>query len=223
MTSPKTTTAPVGVCVWDIPRYAHYMVSYPQYVHEILGHAGLCYESVAPADLLARLPHLRLLLTIGECEPPAALREQLAAWVERGGAWLSVGGVCGLASLFGVQVEPAAYRLYGFASNLGEGYLRTDTVQHPILGHITLPLHYFNGISVLPAGGQVLASVLNAHQRPTPRAALVENSAGRGRVFVVEHGVAGLSGPDQSRRIPAARDSTRDHLARISGRAGGTI
>ena len=124
MTQPPPT-APLGVCVWDAPRYTHYLVATGHYVHEILGHAGLCYEQIAPEALAERLPGLRILLTVGETEPPPALKEQLAAWVEAGGAWISVGGACGLAQLLGVEVEPPAYRLYGFASNLGEGYLDT--------------------------------------------------------------------------------------------------
>ena len=150
MTQPPPT-APLGVCVWAAPRYTHYLAAYGHYVHEILGHAGLCYEQIAPEALAQRLPGLRILLTVGKTEPPPALKEQLAAWVEAGGAWISVGGVCGLARLFGVEVEPPAYKLYGFASNLGEGYLDTGGASHPLLDHITLPLHFFNGISVLPA------------------------------------------------------------------------
>lgn len=205
MTSHEPTVAPVGVCVWDIPRYAHYLVSYPQYVHEILAHAGLCYETVAPADLAERLPRLRLLLTIGETEPPAELRQQLTAWVEEGGAWISVGGVCGLAGLFGVQIEPAAYRLYGFASNLGEGYMAKGSEPHVVLDHITMPLHYFGGIAALPAGGTVLARVLDAHQRSTARAALVENSSGRGRSLFLAADLTGAVVRIQQ-GIPVSRD-----------------
>lgn len=190
MTSNEATPA-LGVCVWDIARYAQYAVAYPQYVFEILDHAGLCYERVAPADLAARLPQIRLLLTVGESDPPPALHEQLTEWVRAGGAWISVGGVCGLGDLLGVQVQPAAYKLYGHAPNLGEGYLQKNAGAHPVLDHVTLPLHFFRGISALAAGGTVLASVLDAHQRATERVALVESSNGRGRCLFLAPDLTG--------------------------------
>ncbi len=191
MATQQQTQSPLGVCVWDIARYAHYTVAYPQYVYEMLDHAGLCYERVAPSDLAARLPQLRLLLTIGESDLPAALREQLAAWVAAGGAWISVGGVCGLGDLLGVRLQPAAYRLYGHAPNLGEGYLHKQTSAHPVLDHVTLPLHYFGGVSALAAGGVVLASALDAHQRPSERVAVVENRSGDGRSLFIAPDVTG--------------------------------
>ncbi|MBM4460922.1 MAG: hypothetical protein FJ011_24700 [Chloroflexi bacterium] len=210
--SQSPTTIPLGVCVWDIPRYSHYLVTYGRYLHEILGHAGLCYEQIAPEALAERLPGLRILLTVGETEPPLALQEQLAVWVAAGGAWISVGGVCGLAELFGVEVEPPAYKLYGFASNLGEGYLAAGGVPHPALNHITLPLHFFNGISVLPAGGEVLARVLDAHQRPTKRVAVVEHATGRGRCLLI---AADLTGTVV--RIQQGVAITRDGVAAPDG------
>ncbi len=220
MTTQEPATVTLGVCVWDIPRYAHYMVSYPQYVHEILAHAGLCYETVAPADLAGRLAQLRILLTIGDGPVAQELQDKLAAWVNDGGAWISVGGVCGLAGLFGVQVEQAAYRLYGFASNLGEGYIKKADAPHPLLDHVTMPLHYFNGISVRPDGGQVLAGVLDAHQRPTDRAAIVENTVGEGRCLLIAPDLTGTVV-----RIQQGVSITRDGLCAPDGTApiGDTI
>jgi peptidoglycan/xylan/chitin deacetylase (PgdA/CDA1 family) len=210
---------PFGVCVWETPRYSHYLTAYGHYVHEILGHAGLGYEHVAQAALAERLPGLRILLTVGETEPPPALREQLADWVEAGGAWISIGGACGLAALFGVEVEPPAFKLYGFASNLGEGYLAVDPApssSHALLGHISLPLHFFNGISVLPAGGaregDVLAWVLDAHQRPTARAAVVERRVGRGRCLLIAPDLTGTVV-----RIQQGIAITRDGVAAPDG------
>lgn len=187
----ESSPGSLGVCVWDTPRYAHYLVAYGHYVHEILAHAGLCYEQIAPEALADRLPGLRLLLTVGEAEPPPALKAQLAAWLKAGGAWISIGGTCGLAEIFGVAVDPPAYRLYGFASNLGEGYLDRGGVAHPVLDHIPAPLHYFGGIAVLPTDGRVLARVLDAHQRPTARAAVVERSVGGGRCLLIAPDVTG--------------------------------
>jgi hypothetical protein len=219
--------APLGVCVWDVPRYAHYLVSYPQYVHEILGHAGLCYERIAPGELAGSLPHLRVLVTLGESELPAGLRDALAAWLKDGGAWISIGGVCGMGDAFAVQVQPAAYKLYGHASNLGEGYMEV-TGAHPVLDHISLPLHYFGGESVQANGGRVLARSLDAHQRPTERAAIVENAVGKGMCLLVapditgtvvriQQGVAisrdGVSAPDGTAPVNDTILKTDDGLA----------
>jgi peptidoglycan/xylan/chitin deacetylase (PgdA/CDA1 family) len=219
MTQPPPI-APLGVCIWETPVAAHYLAAYGHYCDEILGHAGVCYASIPPAALPAALaeslPALRILLTVGETELPPALQAQLAAWVEAGGAWISVGGVCGLARLFGVAVEPPAYRLYGFASNLGEGYLEPRRAAHAALGHVTCPLHFFNGISVLPAeaceGVDVLAGVLDAHQRPTRRLGVVERRVGLGRCLLIAPDLTGTVV-----RIQQGTAITRDGVAAPDG------
>ena len=102
-----------------------------------------------------------------------------------------MGGTCGLPELFGVKVQPAAYRLLAQASNLGEGYLEKGPVSHPVLDHLTAPLHFFGGISVLPDGGQLRASVLDAHGRATPRAGVVEQSTGDGLCLLIAADLTG--------------------------------
>lgn len=185
--------APLGVCVWSPPgrNYAR-SVQHPAYVWEILNHAGLCYTPVAEAELSDRLPGLRLLLTVGEAKLPPALAARLQEWVRAGGAWLSVGGVCGLPELFGVTVEPPAHGGWAVTfSTLGEGYLAAQQPDHPILATYRHPIHFFNGLPVRSEGATTLASVLDAHQRPTSRVALTENAAGSGRCLLLAPDVPG--------------------------------
>ena len=102
--------SPLGVCVLPPPRpNASRTVSYPDYIHEILGHAGVAYTSLAFDDLASALPQLTVLLTVGEASLPADLASALQAWVGSGGQWISVGGVCGQVDLLGVTPEPSAH------------------------------------------------------------------------------------------------------------------
>ena len=187
--------SPVGVCVLPpAKRNFARTVAYGQYVHEILAHAGVCYTSVSMEELPEALPGLRLLLTVGEANLPEDLSERLEAWVrDGGGAWLSVGGVCGKAELFGAQVEPPAYSSWGGGTGtLGEGYLQVTGSDHPLLAPLSRPLHYFGGIPVRPAGAAaVLADALDAHGRPTPRAAVLESAPGKGRCLLVAPDITG--------------------------------
>jgi hypothetical protein len=191
--SHASTDAPFGVCIFPPPaRNAARTVGCAEYAREILAHAGLCCAFVTADELPGRLSGFRLLLTIGEFTPPGALGDQLRMWVEEGGSWLSVGGVCGLADLFGATVEPPAYTSWGGgASTLGEGYLEAATISHPILTHVRVPLHFFNGVPVQPAGVDALARILDAHGRPTPRAAVLERQAGKGRCLLIAPDVTG--------------------------------
>src|ERR1041385_4669782 len=109
--------ASLGICV--LPKAANNTprtVQYGEYIHEILGHAGLCYEPLTPGDLAAALADnsgLRLLVTVGEWPFPADLKAQLETWVQSGGAWLSVGGVCGMETLLGAAPLPSEFVLWG--------------------------------------------------------------------------------------------------------------
>src|SRR5688500_6954726 len=102
---------PLGVCVFaEAGKNAARTVSYPGYVHEILAHAGVFYEKVAPAEFEAKLAGLRVLVTVGESALPEPVKKALTDWVNAGGAWLSVGGLCGLDELLGVARTAVAYR-----------------------------------------------------------------------------------------------------------------
>lgn len=183
----------VGVCALPPPpRNSARTVAYPEYVHEILGHAGLCYAPLNCDELADALPRLRVLVTVGETAFNEDLREQLSDWVAGGGAWLSVGGTCGVPELFGVRMEPPAYSSWGGGlGTLGEGYLSAKDARHPITSHVRTPLHYFNGAAVIADGAAVLADVLDAHQRPTRRAAATEVRRGEGACLLIAPDLTG--------------------------------
>ena len=155
------------------------------YIEEILGHAGVCYDRIEPDDLSVRLPRLRLLLTVGEATLGEAQRQSLAQWVAEGGAWLSLAGLCGLEATLGVVPEKPAYVGFGAGlCSLGEGYLQATGV-HPVLGALPAPLHFFGGIAVTADAATTIATGLDLHQRPTPRAVLTENRSGDGCAMLI--------------------------------------
>jgi hypothetical protein len=213
---PIGSLPPLGVCILPEPRLnASRTVSYPGYVHEILQHAGLCYSTVDVDALPAALPHLAVLVTVGEASFPEELQVALREWVAQGGQWISVGGACGMADLFGVSVEKAAYASFGAggANPLGEGYLRA-TAPHRILEHLEIPLHFFNGTPVQATDATVLAAVLDVHGRETARAAVTEKSTGKGRCLLIAPDL-----PGTVVRIQQGMGVTRDGVSAPDGTA----
>jgi len=181
-TMSESTRSPLGVCVLPSGKTTRY----PDYIHEILAHAGICYQRIALAHLTDVLPKLEVLVTVGDSKLTDDAASALESWVRAGGAWLAVGGVCEMPGLFGVEVEEAAYCSWGGgAGTLGEGYIRARDTEHPILAHLRIPLHFFNGTPVRAAGARVLAEVLDAHQRSTDRAAVLESRADAGRCVLI--------------------------------------
>lgn len=194
------TTSPaslaLGVCVLpEQPENSPRCGAHPHYIHEILGHAGLCYQTISPADLLERLPTLRVLVTVGEATFEEESRARLQDWVNRGGAWFSLGGLCGLNELWGLDYAQPAYRAkWGAmgACTLGEGYLSLDIdgSRHAVLQHLRVPLHFFNGLAVVPAAGASAslatgAGILDAHGRPVDRIAFHERGFGKGHCLLI--------------------------------------
>ncbi|MBV9467686.1 MAG: hypothetical protein JOZ57_00400, partial [Abitibacteriaceae bacterium] len=192
-----------GVCVFpERPENAARGVAYPHYIYQVLTHAGVAYCKVEPDDLGNSLAELSLLVTIGEASLSSELQDSLRDWVHSGGAWLSIAGLCGLEDLFGVSYAPPAYSgAWGGnpVSTLGEGYLTPDAAEHPVLAHLNIPLHFFNGLA-LQAGPlepehsdnnasksqtDYLAHSLDAHGRETTRIALAEHKVGKGRCLVL--------------------------------------
>ncbi len=189
----ETLSSPVGVCVLPPrPRNAARTVSYGQYLHEIVAHAGICYQTIHPDELERALPHLQVLVTVGDTALPDATIDALSRWLEEGGMWLAVGGTAGAPALFGVREETATYSGWGTSmGTLGEGYLQVKTADHPVLAHVPVPLHFFNGVPVHASTGMAHAGVLDVHQRETSRAAVVERRAGNGRCLLIAPDVTG--------------------------------
>jgi len=208
----------IGVCLFNKAiRNFPDCSSHRQYIFEILEHAGLPFMQIQPEVLSESLPELKLLVTVGDAQLEESLTEALREWMQQGGAWLSLGSVCGLGDVHGVQsVSSSGYCGKPFAyerSTLGEGYLRPAR-QHPVLDPL-LNLHYYNGIivKVLSERAEILASTLDAHGRESGFPALVESTFGEGHtlflapdavgtVVRISHGTAvtadGVSAPDGS-------------------------
>src|SRR5262249_32152028 len=93
-TAASLLDSPLGVCILPAPAAnAPRPVRYADYLHEILGHAGLCYQRLDREALAANLDQLAILVTVGEVAFPDDLRARLPEWVAAGGAWLSIGGL----------------------------------------------------------------------------------------------------------------------------------
>lgn len=206
---------PVGVCVFPEPEINRpRTVSYPNYIHEILGHAGVCYTSVNPKDLEADLDRVRILVTVGERELTDAVKQKLRAWTNAGGAWLSIGGICGMSDVLGAAL-PSAYQGFGAgARTLGEGYLVTDDKKHPVTAHLSRGLHFFNGLAMKASGATVIAKSLDAHGRATNEAVLMENVVGKGRCLALAVDLTGTVV-----HIQQGRSVTRDGVPPGDGSA----
>jgi hypothetical protein len=213
----NTSFYSIGVCVWDAPsRNVARPMSYSHAIHEILGHAGLCYRKVEQTSLHDVLRELRILVTVGETDPGEVLRNSLKEWVKAGGTWLSISGVCGLHEIFGVRARVWEYTGVawgGQSATLGEGYLHPEKSTHPLLRDVPLPLHYFNGVAVEPnEGTQFLARVSNSHQHPSTYAGITENRVGDGRCVLIAPDLVGAIV-----RIRQGTAVTRDGLAAADG------
>lgn len=188
--------AALSVCVLPEPaKNAPRTVRYGGYIHEILGHAGLCYGTLTVdhlADALRDDRGLKVLLTVGEHAFAPDLRVDLEAWVTRGGAWLSIGGVCGMEGLLGVTPAVPSFVLWaGSLRSLGEGYLDVRDADHPILAELPRPLHCFGGAAVRADGAEILAGSLDSHGRPADPPALLERMVGAGRTVLLTPDVTG--------------------------------
>ena len=205
-------SVPLGVCVFaEAGKNAARAVSYPRYVHEILAHAGVFYEPVEPAALAEKLPRLRVLVTVGDGALPDAAKAKLTEWVNAGGAWLSVGGLCGMDELIGAARIGVSYKNWGGGlRSLGEGYLDVDEqhAKHPMLAHLNRPLHFFGGVAVEAKGATVLATAQDAHGRARTPAepALLERTVGKGRVVLVAPDLTGTVVHVQQGRGAVTRD-----------------
>lgn len=185
--------APLGVCVFTkpLPNRAQ-PINYPDYIFEVLRHAGVCHLPLDAADLTDALDQIKLLVTVGDQELEPAVREKLAAWVKDGGAWLSLAGVCGMNDVLGVEYAAPTYANWGVGASLhGEGYLKPADNQHPVLNQIKHPLHFFGGLAMQAKGARVIGGSLDSHQRGTAHDVLFENKFGEGLTLTLSVDVTG--------------------------------
>ncbi|HEY1683188.1 MAG TPA: hypothetical protein VGG19_00365 [Tepidisphaeraceae bacterium] len=183
MSNPST----IGVCVLPEPALNRgRSVNYPGYVHEILQHAGVMYETVAVEELEEKSDSLGMLITVGDFAFAQELQKILRDWVSRGGAWLSIGGICGMEDVLGAKAASPTYSGWGGGSrSLGEGYLVTENKRHRMVEFSEKSLHFFGGCNVMAAAGKVIASALDKHGRSDGTAAIIENQFGSGRTILI--------------------------------------
>lgn len=192
--SSRSPQTPIGVCIFPEPApNAGRASSQNGYVLEILAHAGICHEQLTPSELERRLDGVGVLLTVGEAALEDSQRAALGEWVAGGGAWLSIAGVCGLEQMLGVRLREPVIDLPWAAGTpaLGEGYLVSADNAGPVTAHLAAPLHFYNGLAVQPDGAEVLATVLDAHQRETPYPAITLNRHREGVAVLIAPDVAG--------------------------------
>ncbi len=214
----QTAHSPLGVYIFTptAPNGVHTSQN-AHYITEILGHAGVPYRLLETEALPALLESgIKILLTSGNGVLEPAASEAIKSWVETGGQWLSLGSVCGLEEVLGVETVPSPGietrpNFYPYGS-IGEGYLK-PLAAHPIFEQIVIPLHFYNGYRVNAGAGSVLASALDYHGRETETPVVVEASYGQGTslfiaadvvdaVIRIQQGTAvtcdGVSAPDGS-------------------------
>lgn len=199
---------PLGVCIMPPPAHnASRTVQYADYIYEILDSAGVCYTRETLEQLPQRASQIGILLTIGESKLEDATAAALRDFVTAGGAWISVAGVCGLEDILGVSAKPAAYASFGGGlGNLGEGYLKSNSPDHPIFSHLEIPLHYFNGAPIALNGATKLATALDAHGRQTDRLLVTENTSGDGIAIAIAPDITGTVVMIQQGRGAITRD-----------------
>jgi hypothetical protein len=176
----------LGVCVFAEPALNRgRTVNYPGYIHEILAHAGVCYATIPPQEFAVSLSAIRVLVTVGDEALDGATKQALQAWVENGGAWLSISGLCGLEEMLGVARLAPTYSGWGTGvRSLGEGYL-APVGRHRVLEFADKPIHFFGGVHVRAVDGAVLASALDEHGGEDGSPAMVEKTVGRGRAILI--------------------------------------
>jgi hypothetical protein len=205
-----------GVCILpeQSPNKAR-SISYPDYIKEILQHAGLAHHYIDVHDLNAHLGKLRVLVTVGEFEFDDQLKQSLHAWLSNGGCWLSLAGICGMSAALGVQhAAPAFANWHMGLTVIGEGYAVAEVADHPIVAHIRRPLHFFLGLGVKLSGANVLATAQDRHGRDIDSPLITEHQVGKGRAIFVAVDVTGTIV-----RVQQGTSVTRDGLSAPDGTA----
>jgi len=187
------TSLPLGVCVLGEAELNKARASsYPKYVFEVLAHAGVFHAKLEAKELEAALDGLRILVTVGEGTIADSLKKKLSEWVEAGGSWINIAGIEGLQSLLGVERVGSTFKNWGGGMrSLGEGYLVAQKSDHPMLAHLTRPLHYFGGATIEAKDAQVLATAQDAHGRDAGHPVLTERAIGNGRCIFIAPDLTG--------------------------------
>jgi hypothetical protein len=185
----QNASASLAVCLWPAaPPNQPRSNQHPEYLYEILDHAGVLYRRLAFEELSSALPQVKVLITVGEYNLDDEVQTTLKSWLVAGGCWLSVSGVCNLPTVWNVEHATPAIQSAGWGRSdfcaLGEGYLEPST--HKVLEHLESPLHFFNGVAIEASESRDLSGgVLDAHGRETSRLGIVENRVGAGKALLI--------------------------------------
>jgi hypothetical protein len=147
---------------------------------ELVQYCGFMVDWLTPSELPARLASLDVLVTIGEGSLSDEATQAIEAFVAQGGAWIALGGLCGLPEMFGVR--PLTHD-DGTPMRLGEGYA-LGTAANPVLLKGWEMLHGFGGVAVEATEGTVWAHWLDAHGHETGLPALVHHTYGKGHALL---------------------------------------
>lgn len=155
------------------------------YLTEVLQRAGYFFAEAKPGSLAAE----GVLVLAGERKFTPAERNRLTAFVQDGGALVSIGALHGLEDLFGVEtIATGLPKAFGSAQGkrqLGEGYLDVKAASHPVLSGLKSSLHFFGGVAVRATEAKAFGRVLDRCRRPTGLPVLLERRFGRGVALLI--------------------------------------
>lgn len=144
-------------------------------------HAGFFVDWLLPAELSARLPHLSVLITLGEGTLGDEQRLALLRFLEGGGVWVAIGSPCDAPDLLGVRQPSRSDSRY---QQLSEGYAVAERDSPAFLREWGM-LHCFGGAAVAPEEAtEVWAHWLDAHGRDTGLPAITHRRVGAGHAIL---------------------------------------
>ncbi|MHC1765104.1 MAG: hypothetical protein AB9869_12525 [Verrucomicrobiia bacterium] len=154
------------------------------YIVEVAQRAGFFFDEQPPGQAGRH----RLLVLAGEHPLTDDQRKQFTAFVENGGALVSLGGLHGMPELFGAELVPSgSARGFGASAvlQLGEGYLDVRGSPHPVFAGLKSSLHFFGGLAVRATEAQASGTVLDRHGRSKDLPVLLERRVGRGMAVLI--------------------------------------
>lgn len=155
------------------------------YLVEVLQRAGYFYDQPPPGQP----GRAHVLVLAGEHKLSNDQRNELTAFVESGGALVSLGGLHGLPKLFGAEPVPSSVtnKTWGASGvqQLGEGYLEVRRTQHPVFAGLQSSLHFFGGLAVRATEARAVGSVRDRQGRAKQLPALLERRVGRGLALLL--------------------------------------
>ena len=181
-----------GVCAWpldaDVSGVITISVSPAQpsnpYIVEVIQRAGYFHDQQPPGQTGCG----RVLVLAGEHKLSNDQRNKLTAFVENGGALISLGGLHGMPKLFGAEPIPSGANKHWGASGvlqLGEGYLDVRQTRHPVFAGLKSSLHFFGGLAVRASEAGAAGDVRDRHGRAKNLPVLLERRVGRGIALVI--------------------------------------